>query len=515
MQSKNVFLKNAMVLTASSLLMRGLGMIFRVYVSNIIGSEGMGLYQLIFSVYLLASTVASAGVTLAVTRMVAECQLNCNRKVMQSLMAKLLCISSVIGIATFAVVYFCAVPIGEIILNDARTINSIKIISVSLPFMSVSAALRGYLMARRKITFSSFAQLAEQIVRFAFCLGFLQFFKVTDIGTSCFIILLSDFIGEISGFLIQVFYYAKDLTTFSTNAKYTKQKKVVKKFFQIFVPVSLVRCVNSSLYTIESVIVPVLMAAYFASKSTSLSQWGLLKGMALPLLMFPSTFIASFILLLVPEISENKANGKTNQNRLIISNSLKFTFATSIGIAGLFYILSNHLGVLFYNDEQIGFFLRILSPVVPFIYIETVSEGLLKGIGEQMSTLWFSIINSVIRIALIYLLVTQKGMQGFLLVMLISNIITSVLHTAKLMHACNTYPKWADWAIKPIIITVISALSANFCLTSFIQQLNNKYLNCILPSIIFLAVFTPLIFITKSVTIKEIKSLVCTKKKVL
>ena len=69
---KTIFIKNAAVLTASALILRFVGIIFKVWLSNTIGSEGMGLYQLIFSVYVLASTFAISGTSTAVTRLVAE-----------------------------------------------------------------------------------------------------------------------------------------------------------------------------------------------------------------------------------------------------------------------------------------------------------------------------------------------------------------------------------------------------------------------------------------------------------
>ncbi|MDO5602108.1 MAG: oligosaccharide flippase family protein [Oscillospiraceae bacterium] len=456
MQQKKAFFKNAMVLTASSFLLRGVGMVFRVYISNILGAEGMGLYQMIFSVYVLASTLASAGLTMAVTRMVSEEQVRASRKAIRGMMAKLLAASAVLGCATAAALFFFSPFIGGTLLGDARSVPSLKVLSLSVPLMAVSASLRGYFMARRRIPFTAFTQVLEQVIRFAGCVVLLAVLGADSLGPAIFAVMASDSLSELSSFLLQGGALGKDLKKLpEAGAAIPKKPSVLARLCAIALPIAAVRGLGSGLGTIESILVPQRMAVYFGGASGALAAWGQLKGMALPLLMFPSSFISSFVMLLVPEFSENAVTRHDGENRLLTARAMHLTLASSIGIAALFLLLGNQMGTAVYNDPGIGFYLIVLAPLTPLIYAESVAEGLLKGLDQQMSTLWFTLINSVVRIALIWPLCAQLGMKGFLYVMLVSNVLTSFLHQRKLLRVTGLKLQWRKWVIKPLASAAI------------------------------------------------------------
>lgn len=471
LQGKKAFFKNAMVLTASSFLLRGIGMVFRVYISNILGAEGMGLYQMIFSVYVLASTLASAGLTMAVTRMVSEEQVRASRKAIRGMMAKLLCVSTVLGVAMAAALFLFSPFIGAKLLGDARSISSLKVLSLSLPLMAVSASLRGYFMARRRIPFTAFTQVLEQIIRFAGCIVLLAVLGSNSLGPAIFAVMASDSLSELSSFLLQGGALSKDMKRLPEDgAAIPKKPSVFARLCAIALPIAAVRGLGSGLGTIESILVPQRMALYFGGTSGALAAWGQLKGMALPLLMFPSSFISSFVMLLVPEISENAVTRHDGENRLLTARAMHLTLASSIGIGALFLLLGNQLGAAVYNDGSIGFYLIILAPLMPFIYAESVAEGLLKGLDQQMSTLWFTIINSVVRIVLIWPLCAQLGMKGFLYVMLVSNVLTSFLHQRKLLRVTGLKLQWMKWVIKPL-----ASAAAGICVALPVLRSTQNY----------------------------------------
>ena len=162
---KSTFIKNTAILTATSLLLRTIGIFFRVYMSNKIGAEGMGLYQLIFSIYILASTFASSGICTAVTRMVTD-ELVCgSKRSVLRILRRAVGLSVLIGGLSLLLILFGADWIGQIWLKDARAIPALRVMAFSLPFMGVSSCLRGYFLARRKVASTSRAQILEQLVR--------------------------------------------------------------------------------------------------------------------------------------------------------------------------------------------------------------------------------------------------------------------------------------------------------------------------------------------------------------
>ena len=138
----SIFIKNTVVLVATSLVLRSVGIFFRVWLAEKIGSEGMGLYQLIFSVYVLAATFATSGVSTAVTRLVADNE-HKGKRAVERIMCTATAVTLVAAAVSVAVVYFGAEPIAAYLLKDTRAVPSLKILSFSLPFMGLSSCFRG------------------------------------------------------------------------------------------------------------------------------------------------------------------------------------------------------------------------------------------------------------------------------------------------------------------------------------------------------------------------------------
>ena len=163
MQKPTLYLKNAVLLTVSGFGLRAVGMLFRVWLAAWIGAEGMGLYQLALSVYNLAVTFATAGISVAATRLVAEELAGKQPSRAAGALQRVARTGAFLGLAAGAVQFFAAYPAAKYLLGDARAELSLKLLAPSLPFMAVAAALRGYFLARRKVAPSVESQMAEQL----------------------------------------------------------------------------------------------------------------------------------------------------------------------------------------------------------------------------------------------------------------------------------------------------------------------------------------------------------------
>lgn len=172
-------------MTATALILRTIGIFFRIYMSNKIGAEGMGLYQLIFSVYMLGSTFASAGICTAVTRLVTD-ELVCGtKKSVRGILRKAVGLSVLIGVISALLIFFGADPISRYWLMDLRAVPALKVLCFSLPSMGVSSCLRGYFIARRKAASPSRAQIFEQLVRIGVVMFLLDRFVAMGLTYAC------------------------------------------------------------------------------------------------------------------------------------------------------------------------------------------------------------------------------------------------------------------------------------------------------------------------------------------
>jgi stage V sporulation protein B len=224
---------------------------------------------------------------------------------------------------------------------------------------------------------------------------------------------------------------------------------VLRRLWSIGAPVAATRYVGSALRTLENVMVPGCLAVFTGSRELALEQFGALKGMAMAVLFFPFSFLTTLSTLLLPEITEAYAQGRQRLLLRLISRTIGITLAVSGLMGGLFTLFAGELGEVLFHDSQVGFYIRVLGPVMPFMYLESMVDGILKGLNQQLATFQYSVWDSIARILLIALLAPRFGMKGFLFVMLLSNLFTGTLNLHRLLAVTGLSIRWGQWVIKP------------------------------------------------------------------
>lgn len=460
---KTIFIKNAAILTVSSLILRFVGIFFKVWLAAKITAEGIGLYQLVFSVYMFAATFATSGICTAVTRLVSEELVIGSKAGIKRIIARCSLLSVVISVVTISVLYFGADFISLNVLRDSRAALSLKILGFSLPFMSVCSCVKGYFIARRKASPSSFSQILEQIVRIAVIIPLVTRYNSFGLEFSCAAILFGDTVAEAVSCAYVYLRYKFDFKKI-VIAPHTAQKayRLLPVVSHIALPITSGRYLNSLLRMIENVLVPICLS--FSSKVNGISLFGMIKGMALPILFFPSTLLGALSTLLLPEISEASVCNRMGVVRSVVSRILKVTCILSIICSAIFLVCGRNLGVLIYNDADVGFLLCALSPIIPFMYLDAISDGILKGLDLQKFTLFTSVGDSVIRIILILLLLPKFGIKAFLGIMYFSNFFTAILNTKRLIKASKLkFDTCANFFI-PVCCAFAICLCASFVL---------------------------------------------------
>ena len=306
---KTSFLKNAAVLTVTGLILRFLGIIFKVWLAAEIGAEGVGLYQIVFSVYVLAATFATSGICTAVTRLVTEELALGGKTGVKLILKRCIFLTLIIAAVSFSALFFGADFISDTILNQPNAALSIKVASVSLPFMGVCSCLRGYFAARRNATPSALSQIFEQLIRIATVIVALKLFGGFGIAVTLAAVMLGDTIAEALGCLFIYILYKRDIIKVENKGRKRPPYRIFKAINHIALPITSGRYLNSLLRTAENIISPTSLAKNQNLSSGALSLFGMIKGMALPILFFPSTLISSVSVLLLPEMSEALALG--------------------------------------------------------------------------------------------------------------------------------------------------------------------------------------------------------------
>ena len=203
------YLKNAALMTGADVLLRLAGMGLRIYLANALGGEGMGLYQLVLAVYALFVTLATAGVSVAATRLMAE-ELSRGRAEARGMLVRLL--AAGLGLGAFAMVaqFGLAGLAAAWWLGDARAAGALRAAAFGMPWMAVSAVLRGFFIARRRVEPNVLSQLAEQTVRIGVVYVVLEqgILRGWDHGRKCTAVLAATALSEaVSACMMLLFYH--------------------------------------------------------------------------------------------------------------------------------------------------------------------------------------------------------------------------------------------------------------------------------------------------------------------
>lgn len=402
MSKRRTYLHNAALLTGSGLVLRALGMGFRIVLAAYLGSEGMGLYQLILALYMVFVSFATAGVNVASARLAAQ-SLARGSGMAETLRG--LCITA-LGFGTAAML--------------AQSV------------LAVSGAVRGCFLAARRVQPNITAQLIEQLVRMAVAAAGLRVLAQWGAGYGCAAVLLGNTVSESVSCGIMLAFAART-PEFAPRPDAPLHPYTHKELYDILWPVEGSRLLASALQAAESSLIPYTLAIYTGSRAEAVAQYGSLKGMALPLLFFPFSVLGALSGLLMPEITRAHTKGDTAAMRRLIFTMLRMTGAFSLAAGVGFVLLGAPLAGFIYRDAKVGRYVQLLGFVAPFMYLESMVDGVLKGLGEQLATFRYSLFDSVFRIAAIWLVVPQYGMMGFLGVMAVSNLMTCGLNMRRMM----------------------------------------------------------------------------------
>lgn len=448
------FMQNALILTIATIFLRGVGTAFSIYVSNRVGAEGMGLYQLVSSVYFMAITLATSGISIAVTRLVSEQMALKNTRSARSAFRRCIAISLGLGSAAGVLLFCAAAPVGIHFLQDGRTVPALRLLSIGLPFLSVSSVIRGYFLGMRKPFLSASGDIVEQMVTVGITIPVLTAFLPKGLTWACCGLVIGSIGAEILSCLYSVFAYL------ATRPKQqgSLQPHMTRRILEIAVPVAAGNYIRSLLTTIENALVPSGLRRYGANSSAAMSQYGMIKGMAMPVLTFPSVIMSAFASLLVPEVAGAKAVNDQKRIDYMIDKCFKATLLFAFLITGLFFRFSHEIAGLLYENPQVGELLFMLTPLIPLLYLDQIVDSILKGLNQQVASMKYNTADSVMRVALIALLVPLMGVKGYLVMFYAGTIFNASMSINRLLVVGQVKFQTVEWLLKPLAAITAACL---------------------------------------------------------
>ena len=502
------FLMNAAIMTATSLVISAVGVWFNLFISNRIGVAAMGVFQLILSVYSLAITVATSGINLTSTRLVAEEIGGDKRGSVPDAMQKCIGYGLCFGIAAAAALYLLGEVIGTFWINEPLTIRPLRLAAFSLPFTAVSCALSGYFTAVRRVGRNSIVQISDQGIKIlATVIGLTLLIQQDDLEGTCLVMIGATVISEFLSCMGSYVLYRLDRRRL-VPGETVKDKTLTRRMFYIGLPIALSSYLRSGLLTLKNLLVPGRLKKNGMSQENAHAVFGTVHGVVLPTVLFPSVFLSAFCSLIIPELTERhsrKGGGDVGEDRQIhymVNRMFQVAYIFSIGAAGTLFFFSEEIAAFVSNNTNIPFYLRLFAPLIPIMYVDTAVDSMLKGLNEQMSSMKYNIIDAFVSVMMVWFVLPHTGLKGYIATIFLSEILNGALSLNRLIRVVQVRFRLRQWVLFPLLSVLLPGAgiaAARHCL-----GLNGTAWTVLLAAA-FLVGYGGLLIATHSVTAEDIR----------
>lgn len=492
------FFLNAISLTASAILMRAIGMLFSAIVANKAGSEAMGLYSLLGSVYAFSITVATAGINLGTTRIVSDALGLGDEALAKRSASRALLICIITG--SFATVLLIALSgvLGRHVLSDVRAVTPLRILALTLVPIAVCSCLSGYFTAVRRVKINAASQVIIQLIRIGATVFFLSFLVERGTEQACIALVLGGAVSEFLSFIFTYILYLLDRRKLRQGNGAESGRGMTKKLLSITMPVTLSACIRSALSMFQHVLVPRGLKASGRTWEAALSSYGALHGMAMPLILFPSAITSAFSGLLIPEISECCVTGDIERLKRVSYRSLTLSLVFSIGVSGIILFFSEEFGMLVYNNAETAAYIRIMAPLIPIMYIDSTVDAILKGSGHQVYSMNVNIADTLTACLFAIFLIPRLGIWGYVISIYATEILNTSLSLIKMSSVSKIKFKIFHQVVMPILC-IIGATNLSFLFIKLIPVALPRVASLEINVCLTVALYITLLFATKTV----------------
>ena len=482
-QKSKLFLINGTILTSTSLLMKFAALIFNIYISNQIGSEAVGVFSLVMAVYLFFITVATSGLNIAVTVIVSEkFALNKNKQAIKAIRT---CIffSLLLGIAAGGLILLFSNFITSRCLHNMVSSRPLFYIAIGLPFIAMSSCISSYFTTVRKAYKNAISQVFEFTIKMFATIILLKINISNGVEAICISLILADVISEVCSFTLIFILYIIDIRL--------KKLEDVRSFGQRFnilkiaFPVAVTSYIRSGLSTLKQLIIPTQLEKSGISCSRALSQYGMINGMVLPVITFPTVLTDSYSMLLIPEFSTYVAQKNYKAINYIANKIFKITCAFTMCICSIFFIFSNDLGLAIYNNIEIGYYFKIFTPFIFFMYMDHIIDCILKGLNKQFGVMCCNILDLSITTCFIYFLLPVLGIKGYVLSIFFSEVLNFCISLFQLFKYSRIKPNLIDWIVVPLFCSFVGFFVVNIWRFNFVGLVGNLIFNVFLFVLVY------------------------------
>jgi len=483
------FVEGAALLAFAGLLAKVLGAIFRIPLTYIIGAEGMGLYQMAYPIYSFLLIISSAGLPVAISKMVSERMAYGDYWGAHRVFRVSLMLLACLGMITSAMLLAFSGTISKA-LGTPKAVYSILAIAPGLFFVSMLSAFRGYFQGMQMMGPTALSQIVEQSGKLFLGLLLAWLFVGRGIEFGAAGAVLGVTLGEIAALALLLGIYRREKGSLgkramkkdvkrNLGARYGQpNREIMKRLASIAVPVTIGASLMPLVGLIDSVmVVNRLMsiggagsaASYTVEEATSL--YGLLTAYANPLINFPAILTVALAMSIVPSISESCALGRQKEVAHKAAVAIRLTLLVGLPAGVGMSVLAHPIIRLLYralDDGQAalaGNLLSVLSFGVVFLSLIQSLTEILQGVNQAAGPVKNLAIGALFKVLTTYTLmgIPRINVLGAAVGTVVCYVIASLLDFSAVIRYTNAYISFSNFVVKPIVAVGIMAAAVSMC----------------------------------------------------
>lgn len=426
---KNPLVSGTLLMTGAGAVSRVIGFFYRIFLSRTIGAEALGIYQLVAPVFAICFALTASSIQTSISKFVGDAAGTCSGNLCGEKKARIylylgLLLSCTLSLIAGTVIYRNADWIAASLLGETRTAPLLVLLTYSLLPSCIHACINGYYYGKQRAFVPSLCQIIEQLARVGSV--WLIYCVLTEQGQRLneWHVVAGLVIGEFFGLLVGLFAFALERRILPRSYLDLKDslRPMTVSLLAMVVPLTANRLLVSLSNSLENLLIPQKLQAFGYSSSDALSIYGVLTGMTMSIILFPGVLTNSFSVLLLPAVSKIRAENDHKRIHDAIWRAVVCGLLLGLVFTAIFLLFGDWLGNRLFHNALAGCYIRRLAFLCPLMYITSLLNSIMHGLGMAKNVLFINLLACLIRIGMIWFVVPSSGIGAYLWSLLISQV---------------------------------------------------------------------------------------------
>lgn len=518
------FVKGALILALAGMLTKLLGAVYRIPLYNLIGDVGVGYFQMAYPIYAALLAISTAGIPIAISKMVAERMAKDNSVAAMQVLKIALTLMLSTGLFFSLLLYYGAEWYANIVLETPLAVYSLRSIAPGIFLVVIMAAFRGFFQGNQTMIPTAVSQISEQIIRVVtiFYLSWLLLPKGVEFAAAgaTFGVVTGSLTG-VSALLVFFMFdkNKKKNISFTSEIFQESRGEILKQMLYLALPITLASLVLPLIQMADAAIVPRRLQVAGFSEIEAVALYGNLTGAAMPLVNVPTLFTLALAQSLVPSISE--ANALQNEKLIKSRSSLAIKLTLLIGLPssiGMF-VLAKPISIMLYDNVAVAVPLSVACFAVVFLTLHQTTSALLQGLGKTVIPVINLLIGVTLKVILNFVLTSMPNLNimGPAIGTVVGYLVSSSLNLLIFLNVVGLAFSLKNFILKPLLTSGGMGLTVYLTYPLILEFINSTNILqrerlaiaiAVLMSIgIGIGVYGVLLFISGAITTKDMENI--------